>query len=186
MTEIAAQLGQFLTIVIMAIALGMDAFSLGIGLGMRGIRLFDILKISLVIAFFHMTMPLMGMFAGNYVSTLLGGIASTVGGGLLILLGAHMIYNAFIGGDYPSFDHRTFWGILIFALSVSIDSFSVGISLGLFSSDILMTVLMFGAFGGAMSILGLLVGRRIGQWIGEYGEALGGVILLVFGVKFLF
>lgn len=185
MTMIAAQMGQLMTIFIMAIALGMDAFSLGIGLGMRGIRLLDILKISLVIAFFHMLMPLMGMFAGHYVSTLLNGVATAVGGGLLIVLGTHMIYSALKGEDYQAFDHRTFWGILVFALSVSIDSFSVGISLGLFASDILMTVLMFGAFGGVMSILGLLVGRRMGRWVGEYGEAFGGVILLVFGIKFL-
>ena len=37
-----------------------------------------------------------------------------------------------------------------------------------------------------MSVMGLLLGRRVGKWMGEYGEAFGGVILLMFGFKFLF
>jgi putative Mn2+ efflux pump MntP len=82
-------------------------------------------------------------------------------------------------------DQKSFWGILLFALMVSIDSFSVGLSLGMFSSDIALTVLIFGFFGGLMSVLGLLLGRRVGAWVGEYGEALGGLILLLFGIRFL-
>ncbi|TBL73075.1 manganese efflux pump MntP family protein [Paenibacillus thalictri] len=170
----------------MAVALGMDALSLGIGIGMRGIRLLDIAKISLIIAVFHMIMPLMGMFTGQYVSHLLGSIATMLGGALLVLLGAHMVYSSLKGDEVRPFDHRTLWGMLVFALSVSVDSFSVGVSLGMFSSDLLLTVLLFGSFGGAMSIIGLLLGRRVGHWIGEYGEALGGIVLLSFGLKFLF
>ncbi|MEX1029466.1 MAG: manganese efflux pump [Paenibacillaceae bacterium] len=186
MVTATAQWGQLTTIVIMAIALGMDAFSLGIGLGMRGIRLLHIVYISMVIAIFHILMPLMGMFTGHYVSTILGGVAVATGGGLLVLLGCHMIYSAMSSGRTPYFDILTVWGALLFALSVSIDSFSVGISLGLFSSEIATTVILFGIFGGVMSVMGLLLGRRVGKWMGEYGEAFGGVILLIFGLKFLF
>lgn len=178
-------MGQFFTILIMAIALGMDAFSLGIGIGMKGIRLFDILKISVVIGIFHILMPLMGMFMGHYVGSLLGHVATSAGGILLILLGTHMVYSSFRGDAVPSIDHRTLWGLFVFSLSVSIDSFSVGVSLGMFSTDIVLTVLLFGAFGSLMSIAGLLLGRHMGSWAGDYGEAFGGIILLVFGLKFL-
>ncbi len=186
MSSVTAQLGQFLTILIMAIALGMDALSLGIGLGLKGIRLLDILKISLVIAIFHVIMPLMGMFTGHYMSSLLGDVAAVTGGGLLIILGGHMVYSSLKGEQARTFYPHSMWGILLFALSVSIDSFSVGISLGLFASDLLLTVILFGAFGGLMSIIGLMIGRKMGNWVGEYGEAFGGMILLAFGIKFLF
>ncbi|MFC5451450.1 manganese efflux pump MntP [Paenibacillus aestuarii] len=185
MFSTSMELGQLITIIIMAIALGLDAFSLGIGIGMKGIRLLDIAKISFVIGIFHVLMPLMGMFMGHYVSALLGNVATAAGGCLLILLGSHMIYSSVRGEEHVSFDHRTFLGLLIFALSVSIDSFSVGVSLGMFATDIVLTVLIFGMFGGAMSIVGLLVGRRVSGWVGEYGEAFGGLILLAFGIKFL-
>lgn len=185
MQDVAVQMGQLLTILIMAVALGMDAFSLGIGIGLRGIRLWDALRISLLIAFFHLLMPLIGLFMGHYVGDLLGDVATLTGGALLILLGGHMIYSSFSDGHTPSFDHRTFWGMLLFAISCSIDSLSVGLSLGLFDTDLFLTVMLFGAFGGLMSILGLLVGRHAGRWMGEYGEALGGVVLVAFGIRFL-
>lgn len=179
--------GQAVTVLIMAAALGMDAFSLGIGLGLRGIPVPRMVKISIVIAFFHVIMPLFGMFTGQYVSTILGDMAVAAGGGLLVLLGSHMIYSAVRGGSAPvPFEIGGLLGLLFFALSVSIDSFSVGISLGLFASDLLFTVLMFGIVGGWMSVAGLAVGRRVGQLVGGYGEALGGIILLAFGLKFLF
>lgn len=181
----SVEFGQLITILIMAVALGLDAFSLGIGIGMKGIRLLDILKISLVIGIFHIIMPLMGMFMGQYVSLLLGNVATAAGGCLLILLGSHMVYSSIRGEEAASFDHRTLWGLTIFALSVSIDSFSVGVSLGMFATDILLTVFIFGLFGGLLSIAGLLVGRRVNGWVGEYGEAFGGLILLAFGIKFL-
>lgn len=187
MQVLMAEWGQFATIFIIAIALGMDAFSLGIGLGMRGIRLLHVLQISMVIAIFHIVMPLAGMFTGHYVSTILGDVAVAAGGGLLVLLGSHMIYSAMRGSDQPSpFEINSLLGLLLFALSVSIDSFSVGISLGLFATDLIMTVMLFGMFGGAMSVAGLMIGRRVGRMVGEYGEALGGMILLAFGIKFLF
>jgi putative Mn2+ efflux pump MntP len=185
MPQASIQWGQFFTLFLMAFALGLDAFSLGLGIGMKGIRLLDILKISVVIAIFHIFMPLIGFFMGNYVSTLLGGIANTVGGILLVLLGSHMVYSAYRGESAQSLDHRTLWGLFLFSFMVSIDSFSVGVSLGMFASDLLLAVLLFGAFGGGMSIIGLLLGRRIGHWVGGYGEAFGGAILLVFGLKFL-
>ncbi|MEF3309053.1 manganese efflux pump MntP family protein [Paenibacillus sp. GYB004] len=181
----AAEMGQLITIVVMSIALGMDAFSLGIGIGLRGVRLLDIAKISLIIGLFHVVMPLAGMFMGHYLGSLLGDVATMTGGGLLVLLGGHMIFSSLRGQEVKPIDHRTLWGLTFFAFSVSIDSMSVGVSLGMFSTDLAFTVLMFGLFGGVMSVFGLLLGRRAGHWVGEYGEALGGVILLAFGIRFL-
>lgn len=185
MLESGMHAGQLITLLIMAFALGMDAFSLGIGIGLKGIRLLDILKLSAIISLFHIVMPLLGMVTGQYVSTLLGNVATSAAGVLLLLLGGHMIYSSIRGDSVSSFDHRTVWGMLLFALSVSIDSFSVGISLGMFAADVLLTVLLFGLFGGVMSTLGLLLGRRVSSTLGEYGEACGGVILFTFGILFL-
>lgn len=181
----SADTAHFMTILIMALALGMDAFSLGIGIGMKGIRLPDVLKISLTVGLFHILMPLCGMLTGHYVSRMLGDIAILAGGGLLMLLGLHMIYSSIRGEESASFDYRSIFGVMVFALSVSIDSFSAGISLGLFASDLLLTILLFGALGTVMNTLGLLVGRKASFLLGGYGEALGGVILLAFGVKFI-
>ncbi|MFC5701552.1 manganese efflux pump MntP family protein [Cohnella faecalis] len=186
MLEMSVATGQLLTILVMAAALGMDAFSLGVGIGLRGVRIRDVLKLSAIIALFHVLMPLAGMATGQYVSGLLGGVATSVAGGLLLLLGGHMVYSSLKGEVVDTIDHRTIWGMLVFAFSVSIDSFSVGVSLGMFSAHRLLTVMMFGFFGGLMSVLGLMLGRKISRSLGGYGEAFGGVILFAFGLLFLF
>lgn len=186
MLEASAQWGQLITIMIMAVALGLDAFSLGIGIGMKGIRLLHILRMSILIAIFHVLMPLVGFYAGEYFSSLLGQVTSYVAGGLLLLLGAHMIFNAFRSGESSFMDHRTFTGTLMFAFSVSIDSFSVGVTLGMFRTDLWLTLFAFGLCGFLMSVVGLLIGRRANRNLGEYGEAVGGAILLAFGFLFIF
>lgn len=186
MLETSVQLGQLATILIMSVALGLDAFSLGIGVGMRGIRLKHVLIISLLIAFFHTLMPLLGLFAGRYVGVLLGQVTGLAAGGLLVLLGGHMIWNSFRKEEGRPVNHTTLLGMLLFSLSVSIDSFSVGVSLGMFVNDTAIIVTSFGVVGGLMSIFGLMLGRKAGSRLGEYGEMTGGVILLAFGLMFIF
>ena len=158
---------------------------LGIGLGMRGIRIPDMFKLSAVVALFHVLMPLAGMAAGHWMGALLGDVAEAAGGGLLVVLGLHMIYSAWKGEDDYPFKPTQWAGLILFALSVSIDSFSVGISMGLFDSHLLLTVILFGTFGGCISVLGLAIGSRVSASLGGYGEAFGGVILLIFGIKVL-
>lgn len=185
MIGISMDAGHVLTIVLMAAALGMDAFSLGIGMGMRGIRLLDILKVSIVVGLFHIIMPVLGIFTGKYVGAILGDIAVLTGGVLLVLLGVHMIYSSFSRDDVNPLHYATFWGLILFALSVSLDSFSVGVTLGLFSTNLVLAIGLFGLFGAMMSVLGLWLGRSASSWLGTYGEVVGGMILLIFGIHFL-
>lgn len=179
------ELGELLTLCFMAFALGMDAFSMSIGLGMQGMRLRLIAKISLINGFFHMFMPFLGILIGRYLSHFLGSLAVKMGGILLILFGIHMFYSSFFRADTKSWISTTLLGICLFSIGVSIDAFSVGLSLGFFIVNEWLTVMIFGIAGLGLTAVGLLLGRKAGGWIGEYSEAVGGIILLVFGIKFL-
>ncbi|BFH10774.1 manganese efflux pump MntP family protein [Paenibacillus melissococcoides] len=185
MWETAVPAGQWITILVMAVALGFDAFSLCLGLGMRGVRSEEMLRISGIIALFHIAMPLLGVLTGHYISSILGHVAVMAAGGLLIMLGGHMMFSSFRSGSAGSLYEMPIWGTLLFALSVSIDSFSVGVSLGMFHTSLMVTIIAFGLAGGAMSVMGLVLGQRVGAAMGEYGEAVGGAILLTFGILFM-
>lgn len=178
--------GQVLTLSMIAVALGMDAFSLGIGLGMKRLSLRKVVWLSMSIGFFHVMMPLAGMMMGKYLSVVMKDIAAMVGGGLLCFLGANMLFQVLKGEkEYKTFNVNSFIGIQLFSLSVSLDSLSAGLSLGLFAADLLLAVLMFGCAGALMAAAGLYLGRFVGDWLGNYGEVLGGFILLLLGSKFL-
>lgn len=176
--------GEIITLTMMAVALGMDAFSIAIGMGMMGLRLRRVFIIGVTIGVFHVFMPLLGMAVGRFISDHFGQIATYVGAGLLILLGVQMIYNAFQEEDVPYLSPVGF-GLFLFALSVSLDSFSVGLGLGIFGSRIIVTVILFGAVSAMLTWLGLLMGRYMSGWLGAYSHVFGGTILLAFGLKML-
>lgn len=57
-----------LTIFLMAIALGMDAFSMAIGVGMQGVSTFRIGQLSLTIGLLHIVLPLAGIYLGQVLA----------------------------------------------------------------------------------------------------------------------
>ncbi|TCS95579.1 manganese efflux pump MntP family protein [Hazenella coriacea] len=181
------QWGQLLTLLMIAMALGMDAFSLGIGMGMHQPSSRKIACLSGSIGIFHIFMPLIGIVIGQYLSVMMKDITAMVGGGMLCLLGFNMLWNVYKARGEESGIQVNFsiWGLLMFSLSVSMDSLSAGLSLGLFSTDIWIAVALFGLMGALMAGSGLYLGRFVGHWLGRYGEVVGGIILLTLGSKFL-
>lgn len=183
--NIEAIMGELVTLLIMAMALGMDAFSVGLGMGLIKLRLRQIFFIGITIGIFHIWMPLVGMFIGRFLSDTFGTIATLLGGGLLILLGVQMIFASFNKEEEPLITPVGF-GLIVFALSVSLDSFSVGLSLGIYGAKTFLTVMTFGLVSMVLTWIGLLVGKRVQTWLGRYSEALGGSILFAFGLKLIF
>ncbi|WP_338443380.1 manganese efflux pump MntP family protein [Bacillus spizizenii] len=177
-------IGELITLSIMAFALGMDAFSVGLGMGMVKLRKKQIFYIGFIIGLFHVIMPLGGMAAGNMLSGLLGVLAVYIGGSLLFVLGVQMLMASFKQSE-ERFMSPTGPGLLLFAIGVSLDSFSVGLSLGIYGSHPLLTITLFGFFSMILTWLGLLIGKQVQSWLGTYSEALGGIILIVFGLKLL-
>ncbi|WP_343796692.1 manganese efflux pump MntP family protein [Bacillus carboniphilus] len=168
----------------MAFALGMDAFSIGLGMGMIKLRLKQIVLIGLTVGLFHVWMPLLGMMAGRYLSDTFGQVASYAGGLLLIILGLQMFWASF-QAEESSPIRPVGMGLMVFALSVSLDSFSVGLTLGIYGAKTIVAVICFGLAATLLTWIGLLLGRKVQGLLGQYSEALGGSILFVFGIKLL-
>jgi len=180
----SGMVGDVVTLVLMAFALGMDAFSVGLGMGMYRLRLRKILHIGITIGLFHVLMPLIGLIAGKFLSEKFGIFATFIGGLLLIVLGVQMVWSTLKKGEEKVITPVGF-GLLLFALSVSLDSFSVGLTLGIYGAKTIMVILCFGIMATVQTWVGLLVGRKVQGWLGTYSEALGGAILLAFGLKLL-
>lgn len=170
---------------VLAMVMGLDAFTLAMGIGFRGIRLKWVALLGTTVGAFHAGMPLLGMWLGHLLGDLLGHAATYAGASLFLLLGAHMLHTAWFASPDRVRNPFTPLGILAFAFGVSLDTFSAGISLGLLANHILVTVALFGFFGGLATVLGLLIGRHLAGWLGRYGEMLGGVVLILWGLRFI-
>jgi len=186
-------------ILAVSVALGADALSFAVALGLAGLNKRAGLCLAVVVAVFHILMPLVGLWVGQYLGQYFGEIAEIAGALVLIWLGGRMLYHAV----KPEQRRYTFaegrqalagaarvpaiegFGAFAVALSVSMDALSVGFSLGTLRAPIMTTVVTMGVVAGLMTFLGILLGRSIGTKVGEKAEAIGGIILLMIGLKLL-
>lgn len=186
---------QLIELVCLGVALGTDAFSVSVAIGMHRIKWDVILKLSLVIAVFHVIMPLLGInlaqlldyfFGYYYFEETIKDITSVIGAGLLMILGAIMVSESRQEREYSNFVlDLSMWGIIILAVSVSIDALSVGFSLGMLNAELLCSCLLLGTIAGVMVLLGLLLGSKIGLFLANKAQIVGGIVLILLGLHFL-
>lgn len=177
--------GEWVTLLLMALALSMDAFSVGLGMGMFKLSPKRIILIGMTVGFFHVWMPLLGMATGRFISGQFGTYAAYAGGLLLIILGIQMFISGLKGGD-NSILAPVGIGLIVFALSVSLDSFSIGLTLGIYGAKTIVAVACFGVAATLLTWMGLVAGKKVQGLLGVYSEMLGGSILFLFGLKLLF
>lgn len=178
-------LANFLSFTFIALALGLDGFSVCLALGTYYLRLRQIVIIGLLIGLFHMALPLIGLMIGHIMSTKWTTIAATSGNFLLIFIGLYMVFSSLHRVDmnliYPKGLR-----LLTVIFFISIDSFPVGISLGLTGVKSIVFVFVFGSVTSLLGWIGLLIGKKTSELFGIYSEMFGGIILLVFGLSQLF
>ncbi len=178
---------SFVTLIVLAVALGTDAFSLCVGIGLAGVTRRQMLVISATVLVFHICMPLAGWFVGEFAGSRLGRAASVIGAVLLIYLGVKMIWATLRGGrETVKKINFTTWGLVLLGTSVSMDALSVGFTLGARQVNLLLTAGTIGIVAGVMTAGGLILGRFVGSWVGERAQLLGGLILVGIGVKLIF
>ncbi|MFX4262670.1 manganese efflux pump MntP family protein [Pelotomaculum propionicicum] len=179
---------SFLTLIILAVALGTDAFSLCLGIGIAGVNRRQMLLISITVLVFHIFMPLAGWYTGELAGNLLGRAASVIGSALLVYLGFKMIWETVRNGRETEIKVFKFnaLGLVLLGASVSMDALSVGFTLGAQQVDLLRTAATIGLVAGVMTAAGLLFGRYMSRLVGERAQFLGGVILVGIGVKLFF
>jgi manganese efflux pump family protein len=172
-------------ILVMAVALGMDAFSLAIGVGLQGLERDKAALLSTAIGLFHVLMTITGIYAGLLIQGLLGQVAAWLGAFLLIGMGLHMAYTTLFQREDPVTFGNSTAALTLFAAGVSIDALSVGFSLGLRSTAYgLVAALTFGVVAALMCGVGLVIGRRANRLTGMYGQLIGALILIGYGVYF--
>ncbi|MTI93972.1 MAG: manganese efflux pump [Firmicutes bacterium] len=170
----------------MAVALGTDAMSLSVGIGLRGVSRQDVLRVSFVVGLFHIIMPLAGIVLGHLFGLLVGELARWLGALIVAFIGARMIWGC-LGTKECLSANWVLSGLplMLLAGSVSMDALSVGFSLGAFGYNVFLASAIFGLFGAAMTGLGLVFGSRLGDCVGDRAELIGGGVLVILAIHML-
>lgn len=174
-------------VLLLAIALSMDAFAVSIGLGSKEKnRLAPLaLKAALYFGIFQGLMPLLGYLGGKGVLGWVEEYAHWVAFGLLLLIGIKMIYESFAEGieeDLAQITHRV---MLMLAIATSIDAMAAGFSLTLLPVNPLLACAIIGITTFGFSWLGVYVGNKTGTRLESRAELAGGLVLILIGFKFL-
>ncbi|MBQ9148947.1 MAG: manganese efflux pump [Oscillospiraceae bacterium] len=175
---------------LLAVGLSMDAFAVSVckGLAMRKATLKAQLTCGLWFGGFQALMPTIGFFLGALFAEAIEAVDHWVAFGLLALIGANMLKEAFEKGCDCE-EHNADMSVrtmFVMAVATSIDALAVGISLAMAGNvAIWMAALLIGVTTCILSAIGVKVGNIFGSRFEKKAEAAGGIILILLGLKIL-
>lgn len=171
---------QFSILLLIAIGLSMDAFSLALGYGTLNFQNKENLKISIMVGIFHFFMPLLGLFIGNYIVTILKISPNFIMGVILLFISLEMFIEL-IKCEKNRLS-TSFFGLILFSLSVSLDSFSTGIGLNAITNKYLLSSLIFSIVSFSFTYIGLISGKYASKYLGNYARIVGIILLSIIAI----
>jgi len=177
------------TLLGIALALAMDAFAVALATGMNLAKLTGrhLFRLGFHFGLFQALMPVIGWLAGQAVQEQIAAWDHWIAFGLLSFVGGHMLWEAFTDNDdeKPASDPTRGLSLVLLSVATSIDALAVGFSLGALGVSIWMPAVVIGLVAGALTVVGMLLGRRVGNHWGPRVEIVGGLVLIGIGAKIL-
>ena len=181
---------------LLAVGVSMDAFAVSIckGLAMKKATLKAGLTCGLWFGGFQALMPVIGFFLGVLFADAIKAFDHWVAFILLAIIGINMLKEAFSSecdcceGHDADLSAKT---MFIMAVATSIDALAVGISLAMAGlpvygfDGIFSAVILIGLGTCTFCTGGVLIGNAVGSANEKKAQILGGVILILLGLKIL-
>ena len=188
-----------LEILMLGVALATDAFSVTIS----NTFAFDdhgvsrLMRMPLFFGLFQFGMPLAGYFVGGIAAELIEKYAGIVSLVILGFIGSNMLYSGYTALKEDASEEEEeeaqqsattlSYGKLVFqAAATAIDAFAVGVSFRAHSVDILIASALFGIITANLCTIALFIGKKLGSLLGDRAEMVGGVVLILIGLKVFF
>ena len=182
---------DLLTLLTLAVGLAMDAFAVSIckGLAMREKVLKKGVIVGLWFGGFQALMPTIGFFLGTQFKDQITSIDHWIAFILLVCIGGKMVVEAVrdrdhevVGKKDQPLDHKE---MFLLAVATSIDALAVGITFALLDTPIIEAIVIIGCTTFVLSIVGVIVGNFFGTRYKKKAEIIGGIILILIGLKIL-
>ena len=177
-----------INIVLISISLAMDCFAVSIAGGATTTKpkIINALKVGLFFSLFQAVMPIIGWYIGFSFKDLIENVDHWVALGLLCTIGIKMIYEALRSkNEKRKINLIRLPTLLILSVATSIDALVVGISFSLLDISLYIAVAIIGLFAFIFSISGYFIGNKIGKFLENKVELIGGIILIGIGIKIL-
>lgn len=177
-------------LLLIAVGLSMDAFSVSICKGLTTQRFSwrTALTCGLWFGSFQALMPVVGYFLGAQFQEMIETYAHWIAFGLLFLIGTNMIREAVWGNKEKDENNGflDFKTMFLLAIATSIDALAIGVSFACIQVNIWIAISIIGVITFLFSILGVKIGNVFGSKYEKSAEIIGGIILILIGLKILF
>ena len=177
---------SFWEIIILAFALGIDAFSVALAVGTGGSTFRQAFRLSFHFGLFQFLMPIIGWLVGRNVTSLVQRYDHWIAFALLFVIGVKMIYEALRHEPEKTTGDRTRgWSLIALSIATSIDALGAGVGMGILKTTLLYPCAIIGVTAAAMTLVGIKLGSVASAVIGSRMEAVGGVVLILLSLKML-
>ena len=185
---------SIIDIILLAIALAMDCFTVSIVSGLTGGQSSCeawVYRMALLFGLFQALMPLLGWLGIIHFETYIAAYDHWIAFALLAFIGGKMVWESFSPDEEQHFNPHRLYTQLLLAIATSIDALAVGISFALTGygalSRLTLPLVIIGLVSFLFSIAGYHLGRRFGKPITKRmkPELIGGLILIAIGLKIL-
>lgn len=178
-------------LLLIAVSLALDAMAVSVSVGIANPRaaLKQGLRMGLWFGAFQFGMPLLGFLLGRTLSVYVEAVAPFVAFALLAFVGGRMVLDSLQNKDcqLPEAASGDLTARRLFALAVatSIDALAVGVSAAFMALPLLLSCTVIGVTAFLLSLLGALVGKKLGCVFQRWAQVFGGCVLILIGLKFL-
>ncbi|MFW5893834.1 MAG: manganese efflux pump MntP family protein [Verrucomicrobiota bacterium] len=171
-----------------ACALAMDAFAVSVssGIAIQKMHLRHALVIASFFGVFQAVMPVIGWFAGRHLAKFMDSMSVYLAGGLLIVIGAKVIYELhWTEKEAEERDPLNLWILFALAIATSLDAFAVGITLAALDASLYQAAALIGIITFAFSFAGTYIGDIFGHIFEDRIELLAGLFLIGLGLEII-
>lgn len=174
-------------LLLLSIGLAMDAFAVSIckGISMKKMNWKKAIIIGLYFGGFQAIMPTLGFFLGAAFQSLITSIDHWIAFALLAIIGGGMIKESFDDDSENKNDDISFKTMIVLAIATSIDALAIGITFSFLNVNLVLAVSLIGIITFILSVVGTKIGNRFGDKYESKAELVGGIILVLLGVKIL-
>jgi putative Mn2+ efflux pump MntP len=169
----------------LAVALGCDAFAVGLAVGGRFGAPRQIFRLSFHFGLFQFLMPLIGWGLGAGLATVATRWAPWIAAEVLLFIGGKMAWEALQAPEDRSqgLDPTKGWSLVALSLATSIDALGVGLSLGMVGQNVFGSAVVIGIVAAGMTLIAMKLAGLMSAKLGHRMGIVGGVILIGIAVK---
>ena len=175
---------SYIEIILLAIALSVDAFvvSFTYGLISSEKRFVNKLCLAGVTGFFQGAMPVLGYYLTSIIRELIQPYAKWIVFSIFVFLGIKFILESFQKHQHKCISFN-FLCLFLIGIATSIDAFSAGISLALYHNKILKPAILIAFITFINSSFGFDLGGCLKKIPSRWLEISAGIILILLGFK---